>query len=329
MSTSSILSILVYPQSGYLLVYHMGLSLVHCSYLSIRSLHPNSYLQSCFKNTRQTTTPTSEAIWPEASLALISGQFGFIIIVIMNYGFPFDRQSAKGSVTPDTAQALEPWNEAGRTTPQLELDSACEEICACSAFICWKSSTWFICCCKAGRIYANSSSSTRESISTKYSPVNHPNFRNLLSVVKRSLYHLIWLIRASGNEPNVPTRKNIRYCKRSEKGETISISFCVKLPLYWIKIFPGCGWWRLFPWMRAAMSTPGVVAHNSRVNDFVEGNSIKCRSFKMKGFLFPSSWRNILTSPGWILCWAPFLSWPCLSYRNHFKDWLPSVTLCN
>ena len=39
MSTVSILSILVYPQSGYLLVYHMGLSLVHCSYRSIGSLH--------------------------------------------------------------------------------------------------------------------------------------------------------------------------------------------------------------------------------------------------------------------------------------------------
>ena len=38
MSTVSILSILVYTQSGYLLVYHMGLSLVHCSYLSIGSL---------------------------------------------------------------------------------------------------------------------------------------------------------------------------------------------------------------------------------------------------------------------------------------------------
>ena len=35
MSTLSLLSILVPPQSGYLLVYHMGLSLVHCSYLSI------------------------------------------------------------------------------------------------------------------------------------------------------------------------------------------------------------------------------------------------------------------------------------------------------
>jgi len=39
MSTVSRLSILVCPQSGYLLVYHMGLSLVHCSYLSIGSLH--------------------------------------------------------------------------------------------------------------------------------------------------------------------------------------------------------------------------------------------------------------------------------------------------
>ena len=34
-STIRILSIQVYPQSGYLLVYQMGLSLVHCSYLSI------------------------------------------------------------------------------------------------------------------------------------------------------------------------------------------------------------------------------------------------------------------------------------------------------
>jgi len=46
MSTVSILSILVYPQPGYLLVYYMGLSLVHCSYLSIGLLHnktlPNS-----------------------------------------------------------------------------------------------------------------------------------------------------------------------------------------------------------------------------------------------------------------------------------------------
>jgi len=41
MSTISILSILVYPQSGYLLVYHMGLSLVHCSYRAIGSLHNN------------------------------------------------------------------------------------------------------------------------------------------------------------------------------------------------------------------------------------------------------------------------------------------------
>jgi len=38
MSTVSILSILVYPQSGYLLVYNMGLSLVHCNYLSLGSL---------------------------------------------------------------------------------------------------------------------------------------------------------------------------------------------------------------------------------------------------------------------------------------------------
>jgi len=38
MPTCSILSILVNPQSGYLLVYHIGLSLVHCSYLSEGSL---------------------------------------------------------------------------------------------------------------------------------------------------------------------------------------------------------------------------------------------------------------------------------------------------
>jgi len=43
MSTVSILSILVYPQPGYLLVYHIGLSLVHCSYLSI-GLLPNETL---------------------------------------------------------------------------------------------------------------------------------------------------------------------------------------------------------------------------------------------------------------------------------------------
>jgi len=39
MSTGSILSILTYPQYGYHLVYHTGLSLVHCSYLSVGSLH--------------------------------------------------------------------------------------------------------------------------------------------------------------------------------------------------------------------------------------------------------------------------------------------------
>jgi len=38
MSPSRILSLLVNPQSGYLFVYHMGLSLFHCSYLSIGSL---------------------------------------------------------------------------------------------------------------------------------------------------------------------------------------------------------------------------------------------------------------------------------------------------
>jgi len=39
MSTGSILSILAYPQYGYHLVCHMGLNLVHCSYLSVGSLH--------------------------------------------------------------------------------------------------------------------------------------------------------------------------------------------------------------------------------------------------------------------------------------------------
>jgi len=39
MSTGSILSIPAYPQYGYHLVYHTGLSLVHCSYLSVGSLH--------------------------------------------------------------------------------------------------------------------------------------------------------------------------------------------------------------------------------------------------------------------------------------------------
>jgi len=39
MSTTNILSILGYPQSSYLLVYYIGLSLVHCSYISIGSLH--------------------------------------------------------------------------------------------------------------------------------------------------------------------------------------------------------------------------------------------------------------------------------------------------
>jgi len=42
MSTGSILSILAYPQYGYHLVYHTGLSLVHCSYLSVELLHPDS-----------------------------------------------------------------------------------------------------------------------------------------------------------------------------------------------------------------------------------------------------------------------------------------------
>jgi len=39
MSTGSILSILAYSQYGYHLVCHTGLSLVHCSYLSVGSLH--------------------------------------------------------------------------------------------------------------------------------------------------------------------------------------------------------------------------------------------------------------------------------------------------
>jgi len=39
MSTGSILSILAYPQYGYHMVYHTGLSLVHCRYLSVGSLH--------------------------------------------------------------------------------------------------------------------------------------------------------------------------------------------------------------------------------------------------------------------------------------------------
>ena len=39
MSTGSILSILAYPQYGYHLVCHSGLSLVHCSYLFVGSLH--------------------------------------------------------------------------------------------------------------------------------------------------------------------------------------------------------------------------------------------------------------------------------------------------
>jgi len=38
MSTSSILSLLANPQYGYHLVCHTGLSLVHCSYLSVGSL---------------------------------------------------------------------------------------------------------------------------------------------------------------------------------------------------------------------------------------------------------------------------------------------------
>jgi len=44
MSTGSILSILAYPQYGYHLVCHTGLSLVHCSYLSVGSLHHSPLL---------------------------------------------------------------------------------------------------------------------------------------------------------------------------------------------------------------------------------------------------------------------------------------------
>jgi len=42
MSTGSILSILAYPQYGYHLVCHTGLSLVHCSYLSVGSLQQHA-----------------------------------------------------------------------------------------------------------------------------------------------------------------------------------------------------------------------------------------------------------------------------------------------
>ena len=59
MSTSCIQSIMVYPQSGYLLVYHMGLSLFRYSYLSVELLQcsnlqkgsnvrwPHLYYSSC------------------------------------------------------------------------------------------------------------------------------------------------------------------------------------------------------------------------------------------------------------------------------------------
>jgi len=60
MSTVSILSILVYPQSGYLLVYHMGLSLVHCSYLSIGSLHADGLR----KELRRQRAPMRERVPP-------------------------------------------------------------------------------------------------------------------------------------------------------------------------------------------------------------------------------------------------------------------------
>jgi len=48
MSTGSILSILAYPQYGYHLVYHTGLSLVHCSYLSVGLLQPHS-TRRCYR----------------------------------------------------------------------------------------------------------------------------------------------------------------------------------------------------------------------------------------------------------------------------------------
>jgi len=48
MSTGCMLSILVNSQSGYHLVYYMGLSLVRCSYLSVGSLHyRDGLLPSC------------------------------------------------------------------------------------------------------------------------------------------------------------------------------------------------------------------------------------------------------------------------------------------
>jgi len=42
MSTGSLLHILAYPQYAYPLVYHTGLSLVHCSYLSVGLLQEHS-----------------------------------------------------------------------------------------------------------------------------------------------------------------------------------------------------------------------------------------------------------------------------------------------
>lgn len=72
---------------------------------------------------RQTITGMSEAVWPGASLALILGQFGFVVIVIKNDGLPFARQRAKESATSEAAQALDPRNDAGRTIPRWENDS--------------------------------------------------------------------------------------------------------------------------------------------------------------------------------------------------------------
>jgi len=43
MSTSSILGILAYSQYGYHMIYHTGLSLVHCSCLSVGSLHSDTW----------------------------------------------------------------------------------------------------------------------------------------------------------------------------------------------------------------------------------------------------------------------------------------------
>jgi len=46
MPTGNIPSILVYSHIGYLFVYHLGLSLVHCSYLSVGCISKNNTLRS-------------------------------------------------------------------------------------------------------------------------------------------------------------------------------------------------------------------------------------------------------------------------------------------